>query len=508
VAGLRYLYTATNPNTESPAAGSILTSSTTSGGGYGPPFLLYGSNYTAFASAALTNNPATLATLFPGLVVTSSSYYFTNIAIPNIIYVTNAVVGAPAGTMQVVIATNGFTNVQLPIYSYTFANLVITNGYLTNYYHTNTSAQLVTFSVMPKNGAPAGTLQTNTTFQSITLTNVPSGDYYIDTNYTCGPTIILSTLATNVTATTNLIFAVTNSAGYFTSQSLVIYSTTHVFVAESPVCAVTTPGNTNNATGLYRGIEKIQFIYAPYDSLLGQTWQPVTNNYSMIIISGSQATTNKFQRVVTTPDIVFSAKDMAGGNGALPTAGFSDRNIEFEVNNILPNLAGPGTIDRSTTIAYNKVGDIYLNTWATVMTNQFLIGPSEFTQGPNLLAWASFDSSTNDPVVYPNGTSIQNLENQILVQLSISPSTTNSTLLNGTYRTNYTATTFTASGGAFTPPFTWSATGLPPGLTVTTTNSAALLSGTPTQSGTFDFTLTLTDVISRSVQWNLAITIQ
>ena len=141
----------------------------------------------------------------------------------------------------------------------------------------------------------------------------------------------------------------------------------------------------------------------------------------------------------------------------------------------------------------------------SLATNQSL---SEFTQS-SLLAWGSFDTSTNDPVVYPNGTSIQNLENLVLIQISFSPSTTNSTLPDGTNGLPYAATTLTATGGAFTPPFTWSATGLPAGLAVTTINpTGGKLSGTPTQSGTFDFTLTTDRLISRSVQWTFPITIQ
>jgi hypothetical protein len=69
--------------------------------------------------------------------------------------------------------------------------------------------------------------------------------------------------------------------------------------------------------------------------------------------------------------------------------------------------------------------------------------------------------------------------------------------------------TITATGGAFTQPYTWSASGLPPGLTlVSNPDSTATLSGTPTVSGTFDFILTLTDYVGRSVQWGYAITIQ
>jgi len=41
-----------------------------------------------------------------------------------------------------------------------------------------------------------------------------------------------------------------------------------------------------------------------------------------------------------------------------------------------------------------------------------------------------------------------------------------------------------------------------------TLSSGGTISGTPTQSGTFDFTLQLTDINSNSVQWNYTITIQ
>ena len=35
------------------------------------------------------------------------------------------------------------------------------------------------------------------------------------------------------------------------------------------------------AAGLYEGIKKIQFVRANFDSLLGQSFQPVTNFYTM-----------------------------------------------------------------------------------------------------------------------------------------------------------------------------------------------------------------------------------
>lgn len=54
-----------------------------------------------------------------------------------------------------------------------------------------------------------------------------------------------------------------------------------------------------------------------------------------------------------------------------------------------------------------------------------------------------------------------------------------------------TSLTLTATGG--TPPYTWSATGLPPGLSI---SSGGVISGTPTTAGTYNVTATATDSAS------------
>jgi hypothetical protein len=267
-----------------------------------------------------------------------------------------------------------------------------------------------------------------------------------------------------------------------------------------------------NATGLYQGIEKIQFINAPFDSLVGQSFQPITNTFTTTFVVGSKTVTNKFQRVVTTPDIVFSAADIAAGpnNPSPPNPYVSvlDRNVNFDQANALPGLAGPGLINPPTTVIFDKVGPVYYN------QTGLMDGTPYFTETPGndgsdfyyafYFTWASFDGTTNDPVVYPDGMSIQNLENEIVVQI------TPTSLPNGTNGVAYPPVTFTATGGAFsyspTPP-AWVVLppGLPSGLTVSPDGT---LSGTPTQSGTFDFILKMTDSLSRSVQWFYSVTIQ
>ena len=174
----------------------------------------------------------------------------------------------------------------------------------------------------------------------------------------------------------------------------------------------------------------------------------------------------------------------------------------------MPALAGPGTIVPATTITYNKSGPLYYNAYADTMD-----GTPYFTDTPGgdisdtfygyYFVWASFDGTTNAPVVYPNGTSVGNLENQALVKLS--PATPPL----GYSDVPYGPVTISAAGGAFTQPYTWSASGLPSGFNlVSNPDSTATLSGTPAQSGTFDFTLTMTDYVGRSVQWGYTITIQ
>jgi hypothetical protein len=491
-AGLRYLLTTNNVLYESPFAGSTLVSSTGVSGGtnYGAPFLLYSSNYTAFAEAALTNDPITLSNLYPGLIINSYSNYFVVVYTTNyfIAYYTNQI-GAPVGSPQIPVTGQTVTPSVVTDYSYNFANVFI----FTNGFSNNSTATLLTTNVQQKVGSPAGTLITNVTSSPITLAGVPSGDYYIWTN-PCGPNLILYTILTNpVVAITNATVVSTNSSGYYSSQTLITYSTTHVFVAEPIICGnVSTGGTATNTPGLYQGIGKMQFIKTSYDSLIGQFYQPVTNTYTMVRISNNQSANQTYQRVVTQPDFLFTAADLLPGPAAINSVNpVFTRSLSFQFN-FTNGLAGPGVINPGSTITYNKVGPVYLNT-GTAFLNQYEAGLDDFI-------WGSFDGTTNDPVVYPNGTSLANLANEVLVNL------TPAGLPVGTNGVAYATTTFVATGGPITAPFTWSlpSGGLPTGLTL---SSGGTISGTPTQSGTFDFILELTDSLSRTVTWSYSITI-
>ena len=532
VAGLRYLLRTNNVNYESLPAGTtwLLTTTNklapesfppysannsvgtnnagfyyftgTTNGGYG-----YG-DLAALLTFARTNGPVALQAAYPGVIIdsysnnlvwtTNESYFY---------YTTNTGYGSTYPPPTTIAVGTNYTGYWQTIYHYQFANV------FTNHYYTNSVGYLDTVSVAPPIGSPYGTASvTNVTS---VRTNQVSGDFFVlpvfGTNH-C-PLDIIDASHYNVVAKTNYFslgdtnFPATNSISGGTntitvsnSKYLVTYFTNYSFEINPVSCTEPT-----NATALYQGIGRMRFIRANYDSLLGQYFQPITNYYYMVAITNSQPQRRLIQRIVTAPDFLFSSLDLTPGPSSAVFQIIDQSTVPpFDTADALPGLAGPGTITPATTISFNKDGPLFYNTPLDTMD-----GTAYFNQTPggditNLFysmyyIWGSFDGSTNAPVVFPNGTSISNLENQVLIQ--VSPRT----VANGYSNVPYPSVTFTATGGSFSPPYTWSASNLPPGLAL---SSDGILSGTPTQSGTYDFTLTLTDYFGKSVHWTYNITIQ
>ena len=485
VAGLRYLMTTNNINTETAEPGALLETTNLASTN-----VIQNLDLSVLLASAFTNDPVTLAGLFPNLIITSVTTNFQTVCTPNIVSTIKNNTGAPLGSPPIfVITTNGFNCVFQQVYTYSFGN-VITNGF-----SAKTSAKLVTISVGQRVGAPAGSLATNITTKSITLTNPPSGSYFLIPPGACGLSINFNTgITSGITTTTNVLTTATNANGFVDSQSVVTSFTNRQFLGQLVIC-----GSVAASTGSYQGIKKVQFVKANFDSLISQFFQPVTNNYTMTVLTNSQFQIQHFQRVATQPDILFTANDQGQANTFNGTV---FRSINFDQGNALVGLAGPGVINAPSIFDFNKIGAVFFN-GLFPDTNSFVF-PSAVNQTTQiqLLTWASFDGSTNEPVVYPYGTSIDNLGNMVFVQVSPPPPV----LPTGTKGVAYSAITFTATGGSFSPPFTWSVSaGLSPGLAF---SSGGTLSGTPTQSGIFDFNVQLTDSLSRSVQWTYTITIQ
>lgn len=496
VGGLRYLMRSNNFNWESPGPTSIsvVTNPT--------PQLLQTFSLSALADAALTTDSAGLAAL--GIQSISSNYWVT-LWVTNVIsYVTNHPFD-PVGVTRTVFATNRVQVVD-PRYSHQFLNIhtiVFRNGQwitvpitninvYTNYVINTIRTTTVGLSTDPF-GPVSFAIVTNVTTRNI-ATNHVAGEFFIMPTNAC-EMVILAPQLTLTNIFTNFVSGVTNTRAISnnvivtniietTTVELVDYSTNHLYLALPVFCLQTN-------TVLAGGIEKVRFERRDYDSLLGRFFNPFTNYYSLTILTNNRLSTMRVQRPVTTPDFLFTAVDapLTGGPGNEDYNIFS-RNVNFSTNGLVfyPGLAGPGTIDTPTTVTLNKGGDIYYN----ASYNAFF---REVAEASHLLVWVwgSFDGTTNDPVVYPNGTSIQNIENMLFMDL------TPSTLPSGFEGSVYFAQQFEAEGGI--PPYTFTiapgSPGLPPALVL---HPDGRISGVATQRGTYDFVIRATDSTGRYVE--------
>jgi hypothetical protein len=481
VAGLRYLLRSGHIHWENtPADSSALVP--------GDLSLLVTSNLTVLAQQSLTNDDTTLVGLYPGLEIVPGSTItsFSNVVTTNVsMFYTNnplAPVGSPP---QLEYATNYTTNVTL-IYTRQFAN-VVTNSFSTVGFVTVISTNLYYPPLAPVGSPP----QTNTTTTTM-LTNMVSGDFYILPATNCGLQILSNVLTTAV-GVTNIIIATnaptTNvtSGTYLLSRTYINWSTNHN-LAYYPILCVT------NEPGLRRGVEKITFVKTAYDSLLGQFYAPQTNYFTMTTVTNSTNWVQIFQRIAAVPDFLFTAVDAVPGPAA-PLQWFDvARTINFNSNNVLPGLAGPGTIDPPTTITFNKSGPIFYN---TATNNSYSLDQQTAVQDA---MWAYFDDSTNAPVVYPNGTSIAAIESQMMMQI------TSTTLPPGKVGMTY-STQLTGTGGSG-PPYTWSlapnSPALPSGLALMPSGQ---LSGTPTASGISYFYAQMADPSGGFTVWQVTLTV-
>jgi hypothetical protein len=182
--------------------------------------------------------------------------------------------------------------------------------------------------------------------------------------------------------------------------------------------------NTNFINvALRRGIDKIAFQRVNYDSLLG-IFEPFTNTWTDTIITNGQTFNQSLSRPQLIADILFDASDLEDGDdngGAIvahattfqPWVNNQAINGIDNANAPLRSDLGPGVIDPAAgsgipaiLFTFNSVGPIFINQATAFVSEVNNLGVS--------FIWGSFDGSTNEPVVYPIGTSIQQVEAQVL----------------------------------------------------------------------------------------------
>jgi len=496
VGGFRYMLRHSNRNAERSGDGGG-QSSTFQFVTNSPASLLVGNNVALLAAQALTNNAAALSALYPDLVITSTTNLFVRGFITNVVpFFTNAP-WDPVGTPpHLGFVTNRFPFFQTQ-FRHTFGNLVtfqFINGQFVAVPTPDLTAltrpqlylsQNITLSAQNDPWAPVGStniILTTDVKTKVHITNFPSGEFFILPTNLCD-IAVLGSFITNVIANTNIIGTATNLVGTnvtavlaFT-QTTIDFFTNHAFIIQPISCET-------NTLAFREGIERIRFIRA--DPVVGQTFTPITNVYTVTAVTNGQPIKQTIKRVINAPDIVFSAQDLGNGPGGPPSVVAVQRTVfaapHIDASAAIPGLAGPGIIQPPFNIVFTKFGPIFEN-----------FGPDfldELTQFP-VYQWGSFDGTTNEPIVYPSGSSIMSLENGFLMQIVPPPSPIAAAV------GNYFSLQLEGIGG--TPPYSWSVESgsLPPGLDL---SSGGVVFGTPTAAGTYDVTIEIDDSVGHSAQ--------
>lgn len=505
VGGLRYLYKPSNAFIS--AAGANTYTYATN---YATQQLVVTSNMTQFAWQALTNPAPALQTLYPDLVILLTTNTFTNIYLTNYTaYFTN-LPWDPVGASP---SIRWQTNVELTVqstYSHTFGNLyTVTNSAGTwlpvpVYNIENfTNRQFVTLeitTVTNKPFAPAGIVQTNTTRRTY-ATNMIAGDFFILPTNACSVNILglqasMPHQYTNFFLSLTNAAADTNNAGWtnlflYTEQEM-IWWTNRAFVINPVVC-------DTNSVANRQGIDKVTFLRRDYDSLVNRFFYPITNVYFLTAITNWGTYRQTVQRYVTVPDILFDAADLGTGPTTWP---FINPTVGREVPHFVTatgvsgtNLYGPGIIDPPVSFTFNKVGPLFYND-----------GPFFMDERSSDLdfIWASFDGSTNPPVVYPKTLNLDSVTNQIFMYVA------NHTLANAKVGQAYRVQLIPGGSGG-TAPYTWElapqSPALPVGMNLTPTGVLETTAPAALQPNIYDFVVRLKDANSLYVDTAFTLTI-
>jgi hypothetical protein len=183
------------------------------------------------------------------------------------------------------------------------------------------------------------------------------------------------------------------------------------------VISTNLPGVTNVIGGtnlnyvvqaLRPGIEKITFVRGQYDSLLGQFFIPMTNQWNDRFVSNGVPVTQPLQRAVVQPDVLFASEDIGLAADNLTPLLVSRTTTANWINNDAINgvgaQGGPGNIAPPVVITYTTRLPYFLNQNPDFLDENFLLGSG---------IWGSFDGTTNAPIIFPHflGWTLDDLRN-------------------------------------------------------------------------------------------------
>ena len=165
------------------------------------------------------------------------------------------------------------------------------------------------------------------------------------------------------------------------------------------------------------GISALNFVEANYDSLLGEFFTPMTVNFTDRYVTNGVQRTQRLIRNLIQPDLVYDAKDLQGafGQGPNPPPPYVPLGL-VNVNWINSDTFDGNTGDDDGPGIIGGAGLIF-NT-VTPWFQGVVDASSSFVDNGAFGAlsvhmWGAFDGTTNDPVVFPQGNNLEELEQLI-----------------------------------------------------------------------------------------------
>jgi hypothetical protein len=163
--------------------------------------------------------------------------------------------------------------------------------------------------------------------------------------------------------------------------------------------------------GLRGGMNKFRFQRVNYDSLLGRVFVPITNRWVDQFITNGQVTVQPVQRVITQPDIVFTAERLGLDDNFFPFLFSRTTTANWQNNDAINGIdvevdGGPGVIQPPIVMRFTDQLPFYFNTTATFFFSNggIVIGsgglPTETNHVQSVL-WGSFDETSTPPIIYP-----------------------------------------------------------------------------------------------------------
>ncbi len=204
--------------------------------------------------------------------------------------------------------------------------------------------------------------------------------------------------------------------GLDTNETVSAFASTWVAVQSTNGTTATAPVTGGAVTGGFRGllggVEKITFVKTAYDSLLGTFYHPITYHYTIPWVTNGVLTTLGVTRTLTAPDIIFTAGELtfpgpdSYEEALVRNSGFITYGAAVSPGlGVDANIVSPSVITPELVVTLNNSGPIYYN--QTFNQDQ--------ANAPELgFLWGSFDGTTNAPVLFPTGSSIGQVEAQVL----------------------------------------------------------------------------------------------